>query len=387
MKSPDSYITNLFEKYLQGTATTQEFNELLTYFGVDEHPDQLKSLILSQLEKDTPQFIAEEHIDQLAKHIDISVLEHINSQHKKQRFPWRWLSVAATVTIIGIAGTIYALRENPKESNATTLKEEIMPGTHRAILTIENGQPIQLTDAAHTLRNTGDSIYYGDNEAIPVAEKVQWATLVTPRAGQYQIMLEDGTKVWLNAESKIKYPTKFSGNERRIFVSGEVYLEVAHLPNNKPFIVETQQQNIRVLGTKFNVDAYPNSAIQATTLVEGKVEVSSSKGGEIQVLRPGQQACITSSGIASVKEVDPQDYTAWLDGIIVLNSVNLYQIAHQLERWYDVDFETIPETLGRKKVFGSLKRDLPLKDVLNALEINYNVTFTLKGRRVSIVSK
>lgn len=385
MKPNDPHIRDLFQKYLTGTITAQELDELLLYFDLKEHSGELKSLILNQFEKEIPAVISQERIDSIAERTDKLLRRHIHSRTRPFSMYKRIATVAAAVVIIAV-GLLYKNWDRDEASNthATGRMKEILPGTNRATLTIEGGESIQLSETQTILRNTGDTIGYGDGESIMVSDAIQWATLVTPRSGQYQIVLEDGTKVWLNAASKIKYPTKFTDKERRIYVSGEVYLEVAHLKDHKPFIVETEAQTIRVLGTKFNVEAYPDTDVQLTTLVEGSIQISSAKVNDVRILRPGQQARTDTLGSTTVLQVDTQDYIAWIDGFIALNSVNLCQVSRQLERWYDVDFEPVPETLGKKKVFGSLKRDLPLKDVLHALESNYDVRFTINERRVNV---
>lgn len=384
MKPTDPHIKELFQKYLAGTVTEQELDELVVYFDLKEHSGQLRALILDQFEKEIPSTVPQERIDSIAERTDKIILLQVYPK-VKLFYTYKKLAAVAAVFIMILGGLfVYMSRDKRHADNITGHVQEILPGTNSATLIIEEGKPIQLSEAQTTLQNTGDTIGYGDGEAIMVSNIAQWATLTTPRAGQYRIILEDGTKVWLNAASQIRYPTKFVGKERRIHVSGEVYLEVAHLTDDKPFIVETGTQTIRVLGTKFNVEAYPDMDVQLTTLVEGSVQVSGSTENDVHILQAGQQARIARSGTASILHVDTEDYIAWIDGFIALNSVDLRHVVRQLERWYDVDFDDIPETLGKKKVFGSLKRDLPLKAVLQALESNYNVMFTVNERRVNV---
>ncbi len=382
MKPNDPHILDLFQKYLTGTVSAQELDELLMYFDLKVHTEQLKSLILEQFEKEIPSEISEDRIDGIARRTDQVVLRHVRKGERSTSL-YKWIAAVAASLVFIVGGLAYMHLDRNHSADTIVQAQDIQPGASRATLTLEGGKSIQLSEEQNILTNTGDTIGYGDGESIMVSNTVQWATLTTPRAGYYQIVLEDGTKVWLNAASSIRYPTRFVGKERHIYVSGEVYLEVTHLEDHKPFIVQTGTQTIRVLGTKFNVEAYPETDVQLTTLVEGSVQVSGTKG-DIHILRPGQQARSIASGTTSVLEVDPQDYIAWIDGFIALNSVDLSQVARQLERWYDIDFGAIPETLGKKKVFGSLKRDLPLKDVLHALESNYDVRFTINERRVDV---
>lgn len=382
MKSTGPHIKELFQRYLEGTTNEQELNELLKYFELNDHTEELKKLIYAHFENDEPSPISQERIDKIAQRIDDAVLPLVRSTRSSKKI-YRWVAFASAAALL-IFGIIF-YNDWDKDGITTQIvqSEEILPGTNRATLTIDDGETIALSESEGLVLSTGDTITYGNGKSIAVTNSVQWATISTPRAGQYRIVLDDGTKVWLNAASRLRYPTHFPADERRISVSGEVYLEVAR-NENKPFVVETDRQTIRVLGTKFNIQAYDQDDSQSTTLVEGSVEVFAKHKNKTQKLSPNQQVRITSSGKMSVTQVEPYEYTAWTDGLIVLNSLDLEQVARQLERWYDVTFDPIPQELGRKKVFGSLKRNLSLKDVLVALESNYNVEFIIQGRRITV---
>ncbi|MGJ1446098.1 FecR family protein [Sphingobacterium spiritivorum] len=384
MDSKDLLITRLFKKYLQGTASEAELNELLKYFSHKRHSEILKALILHQFDTEIPQSVSKEKIDLVTSEIDVVILNRINSDKKSalKRKIVIWLTAALLVVVGSISFLLWKSSVNVPQGIDAAAK--ILPGTNRAIVTLDNSKPINLRESESVLITKNNTIGYKNGEAILVSDSVKWISIATPRSGQYQVILEDGTHIWLNADSKVKYPTRFSGHERRIFIEGEVYLEVAHNKERKEFVVETERQIIQVLGTKFNVRAYQNTVFQTTTLLEGAVNVESKNTKSTSRLYPGQQAKIDISGNNQIVKVDAEDYVAWTEELIVLNNLNLGEVIKELERWYDVNFDPVPASLGSKKVFGSLKRNLPLRDVLQALEGNYNIHFTVNERRIGI---
>ncbi|AZB25111.1 fec operon regulator FecR [Sphingobacterium multivorum] len=380
-------ITILFEKYLAGSVTPEELAKLLSYFELDEHSDKLKECILSQLEKPIPDIISQDKIDRLAQQLDSTILlsQPIRKGPARMHRLIRWLPAAMLIAVGAISYLLWTKKDGTSQHNI--VRTEILSGTNRATLTLDGGKPIHLSESEAVLTNGKGFIGYGDGRSLIASDTVKWVTVTTPRAGQYQLVLEDGTRIWLNADSRVRYPARFTGNERRISVSGEVYLEVAKSQVRHSFIVETSRQIIQVLGTKFNVKAYPESEIQSTTLLEGAVKVKSKKYSKIQILKPGQQLKTSIDGLTSLQQVDAEDYAGWTNGQIMLNSLTLSEVTRELERWYDVQFEAIPDGIAQKKVFGSLKRNLPLKDVLKALEVNYNIAFAVNERRVYIKRK
>src|SRR5690606_8813347 len=182
-----------------------------------------------------------------------------------------------------------------------------------------------------------NTLVYADGSAIEKIEGTQLITLTTPRAGQYTVVLADGTKVSLNAASELLYPSHFNVNERVVRLKGEAYFEVAP-DKSKPFIVQTDRQRIHVLGTRFNVQAYADEKMQHTTLIEGAVVIKDKYDLTNFQLKPGQQAVSEANTKLFVHQVDPQEYISWKDGIIMLNSCALPEVLRQLERWYDVEF-------------------------------------------------
>jgi ferric-dicitrate binding protein FerR (iron transport regulator) len=205
--------------------------------------------------------------------------------------------------------------------------------------------------------------------------------LTTPRGGQHQLDLSDGTRVWLNAASSITYPTAFAGKERRVQVSGEVYFEVVH-NKFKPFKVDVQGTHIDDIGTSFNINAYGDENNIKTTLLEGSVEITTTKA--IQIIKPGQQALTESGGskIEISRDVDIEKVMAWHNGKIILSNVSVEQIMREISRWYDMDIEYMG-TIPNKQFYGSIRRDVRLSIILNALK-DYGVETTIEGKKIIV---
>ncbi len=378
------HITNLFRKYLAQQYTEVELDEILQYFQLPEHDEFLTQLIEQELDKNS------NHNTSLIKSIGEEVARNLFIQTRpktRSRFK-QWLPYAAAVLLFFATGLVLYYTQF-KNRNDTILATEdvILPGSNRATITLGNGQVLTLSGAHKGVINTGETLTYVDGTPIESLEGIQLVTLTTPRAGQYAVTLSDGTRVWLNAASELIYPTRFDGNERQVWVKGEAFFEVEH-DKNKPFIVHANQQKVQVLGTKFNVYAYPDEIVQHTTLVEGAVLVSG-KGNEQRLrLSPGQQAISKAEEGLSIISVNPREYTSWKDGIIQLNGYELSEILRQLERWYDVEFGEIPIGIESDRLFGMIRRDVPLNDVLQTLRDNYTtIQFKINGRRIMMSSQ
>jgi ferric-dicitrate binding protein FerR (iron transport regulator) len=231
---------------------------------------------------------------------------------------------------------------------------------HGAAVTLNNGT-LDYTGNAHT---TG-AVYN---------------SLSTPKGRQFQLILPDGSKVWLNAASSLKYPTVFAGNERRVAVTGEVYFEVAKNPH-QPFIVDINDQSqIHVLGTQFNINAYENENAIKTTLVEGSLKF---KSKDSVILKPGQQAILTNAKLTTDKNADIDKATAWKRGIFNFEDATLEEVMRQIERWYDI--EVIYEKgIPNIRFGGKLRSDLSLSGLLRSLQES-EVHFRVEGRKVIVL--
>ncbi|GGB23687.1 hypothetical protein GCM10011500_44910 [Mucilaginibacter rubeus] len=250
---------------------------------------------------------------------------------------------------------------------------------------IKNGEIA--TQAGVQVSKTKEGLLvYKDNRTAgnkkPDINEPDQNTVTTPRGGQYQIVLSDGTKVWLNAATALKYPTSFSGKDRKVELSGEAYFEVAKNAT-KPFKVVVNGLEVQVLGTHFNVMAYDNEKVVKTTLLEGKVRLF--KNGHEAVLKPGEQGVLNNqSSLFEVKDVKVDDETAWKNGFFAFNNESIETIMRQISRWYDVDV-AFSEKMMRRNFGGSVSRYENVGTVLKALELTGSVHFNVEGRRITVM--
>lgn len=310
-----------------------------------------------------------------------AIRQKISHSNKKPRLSTMVRIAAAACLVLALGIGAYILISRPSAERivqAQPLQHDIAPGGNKAMLTLANGQTILLDSAQiGQLANQGNSkITKADSGLLTYNSiaagrstqvAIQYNTLSVPKGGQYRLILPDGSKVWLNAASSIRYPTAFTGKERKIEITGEVYLEVAEDADH-PFIVQTRHSAITVLGTHFNVMAYENEPAVKTTLLEGSVKVSVQGNGHAVIIEPGQQASVANGapGI-QVNEVRAADVAAWTRGLLSLNDCTVQEFMNQLSRWYDVDIKYAGE-IPEKRFGGMINRNAKLSNVLAALD-------------------
>jgi len=300
----------------------------------------------------------------------------------------KWLSYASAAVVLIIAGVSFyqlAARKSPEVQKPEIVK--IMPGTKKAILTLGDGSEIVLADSSGNgiavqgklkIEHKNGSINYKleDDDAVIAQNKV-----TTPKGGEYQVILQDGTHVWLNAASSISYPVIFNGDERKVVISGEAYLEVAKNPH-KPFIVVANGTEVKVLGTHFNVSAYQNDDFVTTTLIEGAVKVSAQ--GAYALLKPDQQAVISKTSAAiTVRNVDAAEAIAWKNGVFLYNNENIKGVMKVIARWYDIDV-VYQGDMSDKTFGGKISKFENFEKLLKTLELTGVIHFKIKGRRVMV---
>ncbi|MNQ92505.1 fec operon regulator FecR [compost metagenome] len=261
---------------------------------------------------------------------------------------------------------------------------------NRATLTLDNGKTIALDSVADgkialetgveiTKTEEGKIVYSQNGKQLQARAAIN--TMTTPSGGQFQITLPDGTMVWLNAASSIKYPAVFSSNERRVELTGEAYFEVAHNPS-KPFIVSSAGQDVSVLGTHFNINAYDNEELIKTTLLEGSVKVTKAGAGS-RLLKPGQQASL-KGGIFKVNQVDVNKAIAWKQGYFMFDNEDIKIAMRQISRWYNVEV-VYQGDLSDLDFTGTMPRTYSLKQLLRVLELTGNFKFKIEGRRITVM--
>lgn len=306
----------------------------------------------------------------------------------------RWRKYAAAIIVLLALSIAYLfvrpIKSASSQQNLSVIQDIPAPTGSKAVLTLSNGSKIIL-DSMHqsSLGKQGNAIItkQSDGEIIyaKVANEnnldVTYNTLSTGKGGQTEVLLADGSKVWLNAASSIKYPTSFNGNERRVEIEGEAYFEISH-NKRMPFIVQIPGTAIKVLGTHFNVMAYEDEATSRTTLLEGSVKIT--KADEVVYLKPGQQGQVhEGERIELFKDVDTSEVMAWKNGEFQFNIESLESVMKQLERWYDIDVFYEGEKPAIR-LSGSISRHVNLSNVLKLLELN-GVHFRLEGRKITIL--
>ena len=388
-------ISTLFNKYLEGRCSEAEIRRLLDHFTMPEHEDRLTRLILEELDRaDAPAFIDEQDIDQHLAQVYGRIKSNI--QPKAQRrllvtgLPWYSYAAAAVVVIVAGFGTYYAAQKPAPETSALA-ENDIRPGHHQAILTLADGRKISLQDADTgtiaeqagfriTKTSDGQLVYIADRQTGAEDAAPSYNTIEAPAGGQWQVMLPDRSRVWLNAMSSLTYPVHFSGNERKVELKGEAYFEVS--PDRaKPFKVESAGQTVAVLGTHFNILAYADEPLIKTTLFEGSVKVSA--GGASVVLKPGEQAQRSGSRVAVTNQTDLEEVIAWKNGYFKFND-NLEGIMSKIARWYnvEVDYDYRPDP--SYTFSGKISRARSLNEVLEVMEYTGKVHFTIEERRIIV---
>ena len=368
----------LLEKYNAGFATTEEKAVVESwYLNYKTPPSDL-----------TPQ--------ELLYEVNIGLPQLRHKLVEKSTIKWRpRIAVAASLLLCVGIGLVLFKKEASKKS-ATIAKiesNEIFPGGNKAMLTLADGSKIALDSKENgnlaeeqgvkIIKQGNGYLTYIDHGGTATAVGIN--TLETPRGGQYQVQLPDGTKVWLNSISSLKYPSKFSEKERKIELTGEAYFEVAKkIANGKriPFIVSTNQQQVEVLGTHFNIKAYANDEEVKTTLLEGSVRVA--QNNLAKVLKPGEQAIAKSNTAISIKKVDVEEVIAWKNGYFVFEDADIESIMESLSRWYDIDVIFKGE-ITKQKFGGAFPRTSNINDLLKYLETYRNVNFKIEGRRVIVM--
>lgn len=384
-------FTQLLDKYLTQTITAEEEKVFFQLVQSKKHVQELEAVIDEAL-GDAAFDVTEDPL------LRETLFERILEQREKpvRRIPLyrRWGWAAAILILIG--GSIYFYNTRNNDNNLIVQdqkhNQDILPGSNKALLTLSDGTVITLDSAAN-----GAIAQQGNSSVIKLAngeiryevngvaqDKVMMNTMATPKGGQYQLILPDGSKVWLNAASSISYPAVFTGNERKIKVSGEVYMEVAK-DARKPFFVDVDgRSTVQVLGTSFNINSYANEGNIKTTLVDGSVKVLSH--GKQVTLQPGQQAVIA----ANTQEIRLQPANidkvlAWKNGFINFESGSFQEVMRQIERWYDIEIKlegSIPPAI----IEGRMDRGVQLSDLLVLLN-NFGIHTRLEGRTLILNGK
>jgi transmembrane sensor len=379
----------LYEKYMSGQCTADEKKLLDTY-------------------RDEMTLAEEGWDDDLVKEEDVRtrIWQRLNDHRKIVQLPsrkvakYRWLQVAAVFVAVLFAGIFFIQRKKNHETGTVKLtnKEQktILPGGNKAYLTLANGSRIVLDDAQTgklatrpgvTVSKTGNGMlvyhFTNSNNNTAAATTPEFNTITTPRGGQYQVVLEDGTRVWLNAASSIKFPQAFTGVTREVELTGEAYFEVAK-NKAKPFIVQANGTKVQVFGTHFNINAYGDNNNVTTTLLEGSVRMSS--GSSAVMLAPGQQGDAATNGASiKVSPADIQQTMAWKNGLFIFHDLNITEVMKQVGRWYDVDVEYRDDEVKNNEFGGTISKYKNINELLDVMVLTRSIHYKIEGRRVIIM--
>jgi ferric-dicitrate binding protein FerR (iron transport regulator) len=300
---------------------------------------------------------------------------------------WRYAAAAAVLILVG--GGAYLVFNRPAKPLAQTHEQQsqndVAPGGNKAVLTLSNGSQIIL-DSAHkgqlaiqgstrVVKTDSGKLAY-DAAGVRPAE-ITYNTLSTPRGGQYQLLLPDGTRVWLNAASSIRYPVAFAGNSREVEITGEAYFEVKHISNSH-FRVKVRNETVEDIGTAFNINGYADEPEIKTTLVEGAVKMRDVE------LRAGDQAAINNEGMMEVlHDADIVEAVAWKNGQFKFDKAGIEVVMRQISRWYDVEV-SYPEGPPKDLYWGAISRNVSLAGVFKILQAS-GAHFTITGRKVTVL--
>ena len=370
-------IEHLLEKYNKGKATLAEKALIESWYLT--YKNDAPGAPHQQLEEDQE--------DSLNK-----LLFQINSTSKKSYT--KAFAIAASLLVFFTAGVlIFMHHQFPKQrffAFAKPVKNDIAPGGNKAILTLANGNTLVLTNAKNgklasqggmAISKTADGqVKYAESGQNALSNTLVYNTATTPKGGQYQLILSDGTKVWLNSASSIKYPVSFIGNERRVELIGEAYFEVAHNAA-KPFRVVSNGQTVEVLGTHFNINAYADENAVKTTLLQGSVKVSSA--GSSSVIKPGEQAQFNNGKINVVRGVDLDAAVAWKNGLFYFEDNSIQEVMRQFARWYDVDVKYEGEVPSRH-FSGEISRNINATQMLDILSFK-KIHYKLQGKTIIVM--
>ena len=410
-----AHISELLQKVLRQEATADELAELMAWLGTDAFGERTKwlsdylgvsmELVPPGADYNYPYWNA---LADKVLQADRPVINPppYETRHRPPAIPlqpqkWRRYAAVAAILVLVLASTwffIFNHRQAKEMAHTETpsipYKNDKAPGGNKAILTLADHSTINLDDAANgklaqqgkaaiIKSNGGQLVYNITNEKTT---EVLYNSLTTPRGGQYQLVLPDGSKVWLNAASSIRYPTAFSGSTRQVDITGEAYFEISKDPN-RSFIVRVgspagAKGEIKVLGTHFNVNAYDDEPAMRTTLLEGAVKLT--KDAVSTILQPGQQAQLQQAGdIKLVSNPDMEQTMAWKNGLFAFNGADIHTIMRQISRWYDVDVVFEGDIRGNFHV--EMSRNTNVSNVFRMLETTGAVHFKMEGKKIMVI--
>lgn len=373
----------LFERYLANTISEDEFRE---FWQLLEREGQLNKLTsqLQALWQQEPEY----SLPDAEWDFKFRALKAVQSPSPKRKILTVWRYVAAACIFFLFTGYwFYIHQANPPSLQAQN-KIEAAPGHNGAVLTLSNGTKIVLDDAGNgqlakdadvsILKKDGEITYKGKTDEIV------YNSISTDKGRQWQLKLPDGSRVWLNSVSSIRYPLSFTGNERLVEITGEAYFEVKHNAK-QPFKVKVGNRIIEDIGTSFNVNAYADEPLMKTTLIEGAVQLSiAEKPSSAVIVKVGEEASVTPGGHIKIAEnVDVDDAVSWKNGMFSFNHTDIKNIMRQISRWYDLEV-TYTGNTSKETFTGIVSRNSNLSQVLKIME-QASIKFKQEGKKLIVI--
>jgi ferric-dicitrate binding protein FerR (iron transport regulator) len=387
-------LAQLFRLYTNGKADSLQESAFLELASRPENQQELEDIIRDLLREVSGIPMPEASVQATLQAIFQAVpATPVVPLQKRKRY---WPQIAAAILLLIATGAYFLYNSHQKQSSIATApaapRYDLAPGGNKAVLTLASGQKIILDSTrngtlakqgnANIVKTDSGKLVYTISPEKPA--EIVYNTLTTPRGGQYQLLLPDGTRVWLNAASSITYPTAFAGHERKVEITGEAYFEVAHNPD-KPFHVKVNDMEIEVLGTHFNINAYTDETTVKTTLLEGSVKILSTVNRQLStVLKPGQQAQLTKNGEINVADnADTEQAVAWKNGLFKFKQTNIREIMRQVSRWYDVEVE-FSGNVNDLNFGGVVSKQAYVSELLKLLETTGTVHFTVADNKIIV---
>lgn len=371
-------VVELILRHLAGTITPDEEDRLKAWRESSKGNEALFARLCN------PDYLQREY----RKSRQVDYKRPLKEMEARIRSPFRrqlrmWQGVAATAVILLSFSLLWNVFSTTEREPGEVAEEQIVPGSMKSVIRLANGEVLEMD--ADTVANRQKLM--ACRQAAPVSPQALNEVIV-PRGGVFKVVLEDSTVVWLNADSKLVYPENFSEAERKVSVQGEAYFQVAHR-DGQPFIVETDGQLVRVLGTEFNIHSYEDDGEVRTTLVEGSIAMMPKDNPSAQLLlTPGHQAAFSKQEqTINVNAVNVETETCWRKGMVAFDNLTLGQIMKSLSRWYDFDYEFADVAAADIVFMGQMTRYADFTDICSLIEKTGNIRITQHGRTITISSK
>ncbi|MBZ4190718.1 FecR family protein [Niabella beijingensis] len=393
MEKDIRYYEELMKRYVNDECSPEEIGELMTFIGSRRSNRTLLAEIYRQYHH--PEVLKETVIsEQQSSRIRELLLETAKAGNtaKRKGTIRRYLLAAAAVFLIGLGGYLLYQSTFAPAAGTVAVKKEILPGTERAVIGFSDGSAVQVDSSSRgvlynkeglVISRAADGLVEFHVSAIkdPASLQQLFTTFTTPVGGESRVVLPDGSKLWLNAGSTVRFPVLFPEKERVVQSAGEVYFEVAK-DATRPFRVRSGNQLVEVLGTHFVVNTGADASVIRTTLLEGSIRLSGA--GMTRVLKPGQESAFVKGkgAITVAHKNNPESSVAWKDGYFEFDSADFKTMEEQIRKWYDVEFvyDKLPDNL----FYGKIERNVPLSRVLQMLEIVGNIHFKTEGRKIYV---